>query len=88
MTSIEKKVNEYHVPVIVCPNCGEKDRIGLTTIDREVNLNRTDFWGPSYRIDSRTESVELSGLCAACNTTFEFKVSWTVPIRPEKQLNK
>lgn len=86
MINIEKKVNEYRVPVFVCPHCGEKDRIGLTTIDRESNLNVDDFWLspqdlPSHWVDSRTESVELSGLCAICHTTFEFKVSWTVPIR-------
>jgi len=89
MTSIEK-INERRIPVIVCPNCGEKDQLGLDSVDREINLDTEDIWirgpygPPNHMVHSRTELVQISGYCRACRTTFQFKVTWCTPIRELK----
>jgi Zn ribbon nucleic-acid-binding protein len=86
MDDIAKVSGEQRIPVILCPNCGEKDRIALTEVNKEINNDIQDIWTdfhgpPSIYVPSQTYSVELRGQCALCHTTFEFKVSWCVPVR-------
>lgn len=90
MNDIEK-VNEYHVPVIICPNCGEKDKVALSSVNKESNLNTEDIWSYSSRdpylaIHTRDISYRIDGRCGVCGTTFEIKMTATIPVNELRKL--
>jgi hypothetical protein len=84
--NLPTRLNEYHVPIIICPNCGEKDRVTMSEINRELNNNIEEIWlsghgPPSLYSNGISEMCEVYGQCNACRTTFNLRITAWIPRR-------
>jgi sarcosine oxidase delta subunit len=76
--------HEYRLPVIVCPICGDKDHLKLTSYEAEVNNNLQEYWyhpygPPRYYSASMTHNHNINGFCTKCGSSFNFSISATIP---------
>lgn len=90
MTNDIVKLREFKIPVLCCPNCGEKEpeRVKLTECELTFDNNLQEEWFSGHGFPRRysihvTKIARIRGICNACGTSFRFEITAETPRRPE-----